>query len=293
MARIGLIAGSGQFPVLFAQEARRKGDDVIALALSGITSAEVEKLAAESHTFKLGQLEKPIQIFKKAGVKQAVMAGKVQHRSLFGDLRPDLRAVKMLARLKDKRTDTILGEVAKEFAKDGIELISSATYLSHLIPAPGVLTRTKPDAAQRRDIALGWTVAKSLSGLDVGQTVVVGGGAVVAVEAMEGTDACILRAGAVAGLASPPAAAGLRGLLKSAAAKLLAERGGLAVVKVAKPKQDFRFDLPVIGLTTLEVMKQAGASVLAVEAGRSLLFDREEFLRRADRDRVAVVAMEP
>jgi DUF1009 family protein len=198
------------------------------------------------------------------------MAGKVQHSSLFGALRPDWRSVKLLAGLPDKRTDTILRAVAEEFKKDGIELLSSATFLSHLLVPEGTLTARKPSAAEMVDIRLGWKAAKALATLDIGQTAVAGEGTVIALEGMEGTDACVLRAGEIA-----------------------RSQGGnatLAVVKVAKPHQDLRFDIPVLGLESLRVFPSAGVRVLAVEAGSTLIFDREAFLQEANTLQLAVLA---
>jgi DUF1009 family protein len=269
--KVGLIAGSGRFPILFAEEARRMNVEVVALGIKGVTDESLERLVGSVQYFKLGQIDKPIQALKSAGVAKAVMAGKVQHASLFGGVLPDLRAAKLLARLSDKRTDTILKAVADEFAKDGIELLSSATYLSHLLVPEGPLTARKPDAAEVSDMKLGWQAAKAVAGFDIGQTVVVSGGAVVAVEGMEGTDACVLRARDIA--------------------RARGSKPRLCVVKVAKPKQDLRFDLPVIGLDTLGVFKDAGVSALALEAGSTLVFDREEFVRGADAQKLAIVGM--
>lgn len=268
---IGLIAGSGRFPVLFAEEAKRRGARVVAVALKGVTDQEALSAHAEVHPFALGQVTAPLELLKKAGVKKVVMAGKVQHVSLFGGIIPDLRAVKILASLKDRRTDTILGAIAAEFEKEGLEVLSSATYLSHLIPGPGPLTKRRPTREMEEDAALGWKAAKALAGVDVGQSVVVQGKAVVAVEGMEGTDACVRRAG-----------------------ELVRSNGqtpALVVVKVAKPKQDFRFDLPVLGLGTLDVLAEAGAAGLALEAGKTLIFDREAFTRQADAQGLTVWAL--
>jgi len=273
LKKLGLIAGSGRFPLLLAEEARRMDVEVVALGIDGVTDPKLENLVGKVQYFKLGQLDKPIQAFKAAGVTQAVMAGKVQHVSLFGGVMPDLRVVKLLARLADKRTDTILKAVAAEFAKDGIELVSSSSYLSNLIPAAGVLTQRKPTAAENADISLGWKAAKALAGFDIGQTVAVKDGAVIAVEAMEGTDACILRAADLA-----------RSQGKSPA---------LTVVKVAKPNQDLRFDIPVIGLDSLSVFASAKVSALALEAGSTLIFDKQKFLEAADAQKMAIVALAP
>ena len=274
--RVGLIAGAGRFPVLFAREAKRMGIAVVALGIEGVPPDEdLTREVAEFHTIALGKLEEPIRLLKSARVDKLVMAGKVPHNRVFSGFIPDWRAVKVLARLRDRRADTILGEIAAELRKDGIEMISSATYLSHLIPQAGVLTKRKPSAQDKKDIELGWKVAKAIAAQDVGMTVVVKNGAVLAVEAMEGTDATILRAHAIAAPAAPPGAA-----------------LDLVVVKVAKPKQDFRFDLPVFGLDSLETFQKAGVRTVALEAGRSLLLDREHFISRADELGVSVVAVQ-
>lgn len=271
--KVGLIAGSGRFPILFAEEARRMGVEVTALGIKGVTDPALEAVVGKLQVFPLGQLQKPIEIFKAAGVSRIVMAGKVQHASLFGGVMPDLRAVKLLARLKDKRTDTILSAVAAEFQKEGLELISSATYLQHLLVSQGVLTKRRPGAAELSDMRLGWKAAKAVAGCDIGQTVVVKDGAVIAVEAMEGTDAAVLRA---------------RDIARSQGAK-----PSLIVVKVAKPGQDMRFDVPVIGLETLKTFAEAGVSALALEAGSTLFFDKDLFLARADAQGLALAAFPP
>jgi DUF1009 family protein len=273
MEKVGLIAGSGRFPILFTEEAQRMKVEVVVLGIKGVTDESLEKLVGKIQYFKLGQIDKPIQALKAAGVARAVMAGKVQHASLFGGVLPDLRAAKLLARLSDKRTDTILKAVADEFAKDGIELLSSATYLSHLLVPEGTMTSRKPDTAEMADIRLGWRAAKAVAGFDIGQTVVVSGGAVIAVEGMEGTDACVLRA---------------RDL-----ARARGQKPKLSVVKVAKPQQDVRFDLPVIGLDSLDVFQEAGVSALALEAHSTLVFDKEQFVRKADAQKLAIVGLRP
>ena len=244
---------------------------VVALGLKGVTDPALEELVGGVEYFALGQISQPIAKLKAAGVQRAVMAGKVQHASLFGGVRPDLRALKLLAGLRDKRTDTILKAVAAEFSKEGIELLSSATFLAHLLVEEGALTSRRPSAEQFADIRLGWAAAKAVAGFDIGQTVVVSGGAVVAVEAMEGTDAAILRARDLARAHGQPTA--------------------LTVVKVAKPSQDMRFDIPVLGLDTLRVCAESGVAALAVQAGTTLIFDKTEFLRRADEQKLAVVGI--
>ena len=272
--KIGLIAGGGRFPVLFAREARRQGHEVVAVGVQGVTDPAIEREVGELHLYKIGQLDAPIQAMKKAGVRQAIMAGKIQHGSIFRDLRPDLRAIKVLARLRDKRADTILKAVADEFAKDGIEFLPSATYLSHLIAQPGVLTERAPDPVELQDVELGWKAAKAIAGMDVGQTAVVGNGMVVALEGLEGTDACIRRA---AELTKPETQAG----------------HALVVVKVAKPRQDLRFDLPVIGMETVKVLSECRARVLAIEGGKNLVLDKEHVLAAMDLAGIAFIALDP
>ncbi|MFA6002854.1 MAG: UDP-2,3-diacylglucosamine diphosphatase LpxI [Elusimicrobiota bacterium] len=268
---IGLLAGSGRFPLLFAQEARRMNVPIVALGIKGVTDPALEAWTGPVNYVGLGQLSKPIAILKAAGVRRAVMMGKVQHSSLFGAVIPDLRAIKILAGLRDKRTDTILRAVAEEFSKDGIELLSSATFLSHLMVPEGRLTKRKPSKSEYEDIRLGWSAAKTVAGFDIGQTVVVKDKAVIAVEAMEGTDACILRARDIA------AAHG--------------KKTALTVIKVAKPKQDLRFDIPVLGLDTLKTFAAAGVSALAAEAGTTIIFDKDDFIRQADRQDLAIVGL--
>lgn len=268
MEKLGLIAGSGRFPLLVAQEAKRAGVEVVPFGLQGITDPALESIAGKIEYFRLGQITKPIEAMKAAGVRKAVMAGKVQHVSLFGGILPDLRATKVLARLADKRTDTILKAVADEFAKDGIELQSSVGYLGHLLVGEGAQTKRKPDMAELADIRLGWKAAKALAGFDVGQSVVCKDGAVIALEGMEGTDACIRRAKELASSQG--------------------KRVSLTLVKVAKPKQDMRFDIPVLGLDSLKVFAECGVTALALEAGSTLIFDKDEFLKAADAQRLAI-----
>jgi DUF1009 family protein len=245
----------------------------VALGIPGVTDPALEASAGGLTWFKLGQIDAPIKTLKDAGVRKVVMAGKVQHVSLFGGVMPDWRAAKVLLGLKDKRTDTILRAVVEEFAKDGLEFVSSAIYLEHLLAPLGALTKTGLSKDQLADAALGWKAAKAVAGFDIGQTVVVQGGAVVAVEGMEGTDACVERACALA--------------------RSQGRAPALVVVKVAKPRQDFRFDLPVVGLDTLTRFKTLGVDALAVEAGATLIFDRAEFAEDAESAGIAVAGFPP
>jgi len=270
---LGLIAGSGRFPFLVAEEARRRGVPVVALGIPGVTDEALARLVDTLTWFKLGQIDAPIKALKDRGARKVVMAGKVQHVSLFGGVMPDWRAAKVLLGLKDKRTDTILKAVVDEFAKDGLEFVSSALYLEHLLAPDALLTKRPFSDDERRDAALGWKAAKAVAGFDIGQTVVVQGGAIVAVEGMEGTDACVERAAALA--------------------RTQGREPALVVVKVAKPRQDFRFDLPVVGLDSLVHFKKLGVKALALEAGATLIFDRDRFASDADSAGIAVAGFPP
>jgi DUF1009 family protein len=270
---LGLVAGSGRFPILVAEEAKRRGVPVVALGIPGVTDPALESAAGGLTWFKLGQIDAPIKAMKDKGVRKVVMAGKVQHVSLFGGVMPDWRAAKLLLTLKDKRTDTILKAVVDEFAKDGLEFISSASYLEHLLAPNGPLTKKGFSKDELSDAALGWKAAKAVAGFDIGQTVVVQGGAVVAVEGMEGTDACVERAAALA--------------------RTSGREPALVVVKVAKPRQDFRFDLPVVGLDSLVHFKKMGVKALALEAGSTLIFDRERFVADADASGISAAGYPP
>lgn len=256
-----------------AEEAKRRGVPVVALGIPGVTDPALEAAAGGLRWFKLGQIDAPIKALKDAGVRQVVMAGKVQHVSLFGGVMPDWRAAKVLLGLKDKRTDTILKAVVEEFAKDGIEFVSSAGYLGHLLAPNGPLTKRAFSTAERADALIGWRAAKAVAGFDIGQTVVVQDGAIVAVEGMEGTDACVARAAALA--------------------RSQGRQPALVVVKVAKPKQDFRFDLPVVGLDSIPAFKAAGVKALALESGSTLVFDQNRFAIDADAAGIAVAAFPP
>ncbi len=275
--RLGLIAGNGRFPFLLLEAARAEGLEVVVAAIKEETDpAMVPGEGVEVHWLSLGELSRLIETFQRAGVRRAVMAGQVKHKQIFSSIRPDWRLAKLLLSLRMKNTDMLLGAVAKVLSDEGIELIPSTAFLEPMLAPAGVLTARAPTPEERADIAYGRTVAFGIAGFDIGQTVVVASGACVAVEAMEGTDAAITRAGA------------LMGTLADAASTL--DRG-LTVVKVAKPKQDLRFDVPVVGVATVEAMAQAGARCLAVEAGRTLLFDREGLVARADQAGIAIVGL--
>jgi DUF1009 family protein len=260
--RLGLIAGNGAFPFLVLRAARQLGHEVVVVAIEGEASPALEALGRELggtrvHWIALGQLGKCISTMKDAGVRDAVMAGQVKHVKLFSGVLPDLTLLSVLRRLKAKNTDALIAAIADVLAERGIRLMDSTALLGELLARPGVLTARQPTDAMREDFAFGYRMADGIAGLDVGQTIIVKDHAVVAVEAMEGTDAAIARAGALAG-------------------------PGTRVVKVAKPAQDMRFDVPVVGVSTVRAMQAAGADALSIDAGRTLILDGAEFLRAAD-----------
>jgi UDP-2,3-diacylglucosamine hydrolase len=278
---LGLIAGNGRFPFLLLDAARAEGCEVVIAAIKEETDPEINERAAADpgitvHWLSLGELSKLIETFQRAGVTRAVMAGQVKHKQIFSSIRPDWRLAKLLLSLRTRNTDMLLGAIAKVLGDEGIELISSTAFLEPLLAKEGVLSSRAPDEEERRNIEYGLTVATGLASFDIGQTVVVAAQACVAVEAMEGTDEVIERAGK------------LMQTLDAGASTL--ERR-LTVIKLPKPKQDMRFDVPVIGLRTLETMIRAGASCLAIEAERTLLFDQMELIRRAGEAHIAIVAV--
>jgi DUF1009 family protein len=282
--KLGLIAGNGRFPFLLLDAARAHGLEVVVAAIKEETDPEMdERAAADSgvrvYWLSLGELSKLIETFQKEDVTRAVMAGQVKHKQIFSSVRPDWRLAKLLLSLRSKNTDMLLGAIAKVLGDEGIELISSTAYLEPLLAKAGVLTARAPSEQEQNDIAYGREVALSVAGYDIGQTVVVASQACVAVEAMEGTDAALERAGAI---------------MKTMAAEGDASTfdRSLTVVKVAKPKQDMRFDVPVIGLRTIEAMEHAQATCLAIEADRTLIFDRDTVLLRANTAKIAIVAVE-
>jgi DUF1009 family protein len=288
--KLGLIAGNGRFPFLILDAARAQGLAVTVAAIREETDAEIGQRAAADHHISvhwlsLGELSRLIEIFHKEGVTKAVMAGQVKHKQIFSSIRPDWRLAKLLLNLRTRNTDMLLGAVAKVLGDEGIELISSTSFLEPLLAEEGVLTEVVPggrgpDDEERKNIEYGLGVARAISAFDIGQTVVVAAQACVAVEAMEGTDAAIERAGEL-----------MRSLQEGVAdhgePSTLARK--LTIIKVAKPRQDMRFDVPVIGIRTVETMVRAGASCLSVEAGRTLLFDREALLERAAAAGIAIV----
>ena len=278
--KLGLIAGNGRFPFLLLDAARAQGLSVVVAAIHEETDPEIDRRAAADagitvHWLSLGELSRLIDTFQKEGVSKAVMAGQVKHKQIFSSIRPDWRLAKLLLNLRTRNTDMLLGAVAKVLGDEGIELISSTQFLEPLLAQEGVLTARAPSDEERKDIEYGLGAARAVAGFDIGQTVVVAAQACVAVEAMEGTDAAIERAGE---------------LMRSLADGASTLERRLTVVKVAKPNQDMRFDVPVIGIATVDAMVRAGASCLSVEAGRTLLFDREALLSRANQEGIAIVA---
>ncbi len=279
MGVLGLIAGNGRFPFLLLDAARAHGLTVVVAAIKEETAPEMNVRARTDpgvrvHWLSLGELSKLIETFKAEGVTRAVMAGQVKHKQIFSSIRPDWRLAKLLMSLRTRNTDMLLGAVAKVLGDEGIELISSTTYLEPLLAKAGVMTARAPSEDELADIAYGLSVAKAIAGYDLGQTVVVAAQACVAVEAMEGTDAAIARAGE---------------LFRTLGEGDSTLKRALTVVKVAKPNQDMRFDVPVVGVATIETMRAAGATCLCVEAGRTLLFDLERMVEVADAAGICII----
>ncbi|HXG92774.1 MAG TPA: UDP-2,3-diacylglucosamine diphosphatase LpxI [Blastocatellia bacterium] len=264
--KYGLIAGNGRFPFLVLEGAKASGAEMVVAAIKGETAPEIENFAARVEWIGVGQLGRLIRFFKQEQVTHAIMAGQVKHHQIFRlNALPDLRMVRMLARLSTKNTNSLVGAVADELAREGITVVDSTIFLKDYLASEGVMTRRAPTKEERSDIDYGLEVAREIARLDLGQTIAVKDGAVIAVEAMEGTDAVIMRAGEIT-------------------------RGRpFVVVKTAKPDQDMRFDVPVIGVPTIESMKRAGATALHVTAGKTLLFDKDEMLALADKYRLSVV----
>jgi len=274
--RIGLIAGNGKFPFLVLDAARAQGYAVIVAAIKEETFPEIESRGAPVHWLSLGELSKLIETFQSAGVRRAVMAGQVKHKQIFSSIRPDWRLAKLLLSLATRNTDSLLGAVAKVLEEEGIKLEKSTWLLEPLLVKAGVPTRRSPSEQELKNIEYGRRVARELAQHDIGQTVVIAESACVAVEAMEGTDATIERAGQI-----------MRSLHGDAST--LGRQ--LTVVKIAKPNQDMRFDVPVIGVKTIEVMQAAGATCLAVDAGKCLLLDGQKVIEAADAAGIAISAV--
>jgi DUF1009 family protein len=265
----GLIAGNGDFPFLVLEGARSRGIEMAVIAIREEASPALEQAAKRFHWISLGELGRGIDLLHQEGVKHAVMAGQVKHNKIFSSIRPDWRLAKLLLTLSTKNTDSLVGAVARVLQEEGIELVDSTKFLGPLLPREGILTKRAPDEAETADIEYGRRIAAQIAGLDLGQTVVVCDRACVAIEAMEGTDETIERAARIAG------------------------RQRLVVVKVSKPRQDMRFDVPVIGLRTIEVMRRSNATALGIDAGRTLLFDRDGLVRAADEGGIAIQAFAP
>jgi len=269
MSRIGLIAGNGQFPFLVLDAARSLGHDVTVIALREEAHPDIKEAATREqgssvHWISLGQLDRCLTVLRDAGVTQAIMAGQVKHTKLFSDIVPDLKLMSVLRRLQSRSTDSLLSAIADVFREHSIEFLDSTTFLQPLLADPGTIGARQPSQAECDDFLFGYQMADVIAGLDVGQTLVLKEQAVVAVEAMEGTDAVITRAGRLAG-------------------------PGTRVVKVAKPNQDMRFDVPVVGVSTIHMMREAGASALSVDAAKTLIIDVKAFVQAADEADIAVV----
>ena len=263
--KFGLIAGNGKFPFLVVDGAQRQGASLAVVAIREETDKRIEEIADKIIWVGIGQLGKMILFFKQQGVERAMMAGQVKHVQIFSGSLPDLRMVKMLWNLPQRNTDSLIGGVAAEMQKEGIELIDSTYFIQDQLAEEGILTKRKPDETERGNIEYGLRIANEIARLDLGQTIVVRAKACVAIEAMEGTDAVIKRAGELA-------------------------KGKLTVIKVAKPNQDMRFDVPVVGIPTIETMIQAGATCLCLTARKTLIFDKAEMLALANRNKISIVA---
>lgn len=266
-AKFGMIAGNGAFPFLVVEGAKRANVPLVVAAIREETDRSIEAVADKVLWVSIGQLGKMIGFFKRENANRVLMAGQVRHVQIFSGALPDLRMLKMLLSLKERNTDALIGAIADELRKDNIELVDSTFFIKDRLAAKGVLTRRKPDEREQQNIRYGLKIANEIARLDLGQTIVVRAAACVAVEAMEGTDAVIKRAGQLA-------------------------RGKLTVVKVAKPDQDMRFDVPVVGVPTVKTMIEAGASCLCVTADKTLIFDRAEMIALADKHKIAIVAVE-
>jgi hypothetical protein len=264
--KFGLIAGNGRFPFLVVEGAKRAGASLAVVAIKEETDAAIEAIADKVLWVSIGQLGKMIGFFRRENVEKAIMAGQVKHVQIFSGSLPDLRMLKMLISLKQRNTDALIGAIADELAKDNIELIDSTYFIREQLAAEGVLTRRKPDKTETGNIEYGLKIANEIARMDLGQTIVVRAKACVAIEAMEGTDAVIKRAGELA-------------------------RGKLTVIKVAKPNQDMRFDVPVVGVPTVETMIAAGASCLCLTAGKTLIFDRAEMTALADKHKISIAVV--
>ena len=267
MEKIGLIAGNRKFPLIFAQAAKNKGCFIVAIAIKGDTSPKLRRLVDKIHWLGLGDFSRMFEIFKREGVSKVVMAGQISPQRLFSkEVEKDEALKQMLSSIKDKKADTIFGAIADKLKEEGLELIDSTTYIADYLPKKGTLTKRAPTFGEWEDIYFGLELAKVIGYLDIGQTVAVKHKAVVAVEALEGTDNLIKRAGKIT-------------------------RGGFTIVKVSKPKQDKRFDIPVAGLNTLKILARCGGRCLAIEADKTLFIDKEPSVSFADRKGIAIVSV--
>jgi DUF1009 family protein len=276
--RYGLIAGNGRFPFMVIEGARRAGVSLSVAAIREETDPRIEQEVERVTWVGIGQLGKMIRFFKGEGVEKAIMAGQVKHLQIFSRAVPDARMLKMLLKLPRRNTNSLIGAIAAELSSEGIDLIDSTCFLQNHLPAEGILTQRKPNASERADVEYGLEIAREMARLDLGQTIVVRGKACVAIEAMEGTDATIRRAGEL-----------LCG--KEARKKIKLTSGSVTVLKLSKPDQDMRFDVPVVGLPTIETMVAAGATCLCITAGKTLMFDRDQMIALAEKNKIAIVAV--
>ena len=269
MSRYGLIAGNGHFPFLILQSARSLGIEMVVVAIKEEASQDIETLVKRTYWVSLGQLGTLIETFKKEGITQVIMAGQIKHQQIFSNILPDLKLLKLLASLKAKNTDSLIGGVARVLEEEGITLLDSTTFLKPLLPEPGLLTSRAPNETESKDITYGRRIAREIARMDLGQTLVVRDQACVAIEAMEGTDEVIRRAA------------------------LLTGNKRTTVIKVSKPNQDMRFDVPVIGLPTLELMAEVNASALSIDAYKTLLIDREKLISFANQREISIIVFSP
>ena len=264
--KIGLIAGNGQFPLLFAKAARNKGWQVHAIAFNGETEASVADYVDSLEWLYVGQIKRMLKFFRQQEIQQAVMIGAITKTKMFTNIRPDIKAITLLAGMRHTHDDAVLRAFADLLEKEGIQIQSSTFLLPELLAPAGVWTSRKPSRSERQDMVVGWKIAKEIGRLDIGQCVVIAGGSILAVEAIEGTDATIARGGSMG-------------------------KGHAVVVKVCKPAQDTRFDIPAVGLGTIETMRQADVKALAIEAGKAIVFDRADMIRQADRYGICITAL--
>jgi len=265
--RIGLIAGNGQFPIIFSKAAKLKGFTVYAIAHNNETDPNLKDYVEKIKWIHIGQIKRIIKFFKENNVSQAVLIGAITKTKMFSDVRPDTKAISLIAGMRHTHDDGLLRGFVRVLEKEGIKVRASTFLLPDLLAQPGCWTKRKPSRPEQKDIELGWRLAKEIGRLDIGQCIVIGGGSVLAVEAIDGTDATIIRGGQLGG-------------------------GAVVVVKVCKPSQDIRFDIPAVGAQTIWTMQDVGAVVLVVEAGKAVVFDREEMINLANEFGIAIVAME-